>query len=274
MRNAHLALALCLGTAPLAYAAPSSAQSNASTTSTIALLRQADAAYDVSDYGSALSLYQAAYRQTQEPTILNNVARVQARLGRWQDAVDTWQRFLERMPSAPNRVQVEASIRDAQTRAEQARLEAERQRQIAVNATQPAVNATQRPAASSGSASAGAVAAPRSASVPVGAWVTVGVGGAAAVGGAVLLGLYAGAVGELQLASNCAPDGAGGFNCEPSAQAIHGRAQTMGTAGAVVLSVGGAAVVGGVVWAIVGRRTERSVSAWITPNGVVVGGRF
>ncbi|MBL8685732.1 MAG: hypothetical protein JNK05_41535 [Myxococcales bacterium] len=274
MRKPPLALALCLAAAPLAQATPSFAQTNASAPSTVSLLRQADAAYDVSDYGTALSLYQAAYRQAQEPTILNNVARVQARLGRWQDAVDTWQRFLERMPSAPNRVQVEASIRDAQLHAEQERQNAERQRQVNASVTS---NATQ---GNSGVVPRAEVA-PRDAArppipVPIGAWVTVGVGGAAMIGGGVLLGLHASAVAELQRAENCAPNGAGGFNCEPSARDIHSRAQTMGTAGAIVLSVGGAAAIGGVVWAIVGRRSESpsSVRAWITPNSVVVGGRF
>jgi tetratricopeptide (TPR) repeat protein len=256
---ARHACAAVLCAAALAVTPNASAQSAADPRAALALLRQADAAFEVSDFESALRLYQQAYQSRQDATILNNVARMQARLGRWRDAADTWRRYLERVPDAPNRAETEVAIRDAEARAASATSA------VATTNVAPTVTVSAAPATSERSVTRW----------PVGAWVMTGVGGASVIAGAVMLGLYSGAVSELQRPENCAPRAGGGFDCEPAAASIRDRASAFGTAGAVALSAGGAMVVGGLVWAFAGRTTERAaVTVSFGFDGLAVAGRF
>jgi tetratricopeptide (TPR) repeat protein len=211
-----------------------------------ALLRQADAAYDVRDFARALQLYRRAYELQRDETILFNVGRMYAALEQWADAAATWTLYLERVPTAPNRSSTEASIRDAEARmqAQRASQQSTGQQQ-SVNRVDRAVDATPPPPRTE----------PRQ-RWPLGGWVLIGVGGAVTVTGAALLGLYAGAVAELNSPSHCTARPTGGYDCDADAVDIRDRAQTFGTAGTVALTAGGAMVVGGLVWAFAGRTTE------------------
>lgn len=227
----------------------------------LVVLRQADAAYDVRDFARALQLYRHAYELQQDPTILFNVGRMYASLEQWADAAATWTLYLERVPNAPNRAATEAMIRDAE-----ARVQAQRASTTTANTnTQVAITPLPPPRVESRTR------------WPVGGWALTGVGGAATVTGAVLLGLYGAAVAELNSPANCTPRSNGvGFDCEPGAVAIRDRAQTLGTAGTITLSAGGAMLVGGLVWAFAGRTTERVpvVSVTQTSASIAVVGRF
>jgi tetratricopeptide (TPR) repeat protein len=236
-----------------AQSASNSAQNDAN-----ALLRQADAAFEVRDFARALQLFRRAYERQQDPTILYNVATMYAALEQWSDAIATWRLYLERVPDAPNRATTLASIRDAEARLRAA----------------PTTAVPTPPVVSPPLVTPRAETFATRTRWPVGAWVTTAVGGASAITGAVLLGLYASAVAELESPANCSRRTGGGFDCEPDALAIRNRAQSLGTAGAITMSVGGAALVGGLVWALAGRSSERVPIVTMSSAGITVVGSF
>jgi tetratricopeptide (TPR) repeat protein len=252
----------CALSAALAASSPAAAHAQSASTNAEsdanALLRQADAAFEVRDFARALQLFRRAYERQQDPTILYNVATMYAALEQWADAIATWRLYLERVPDAPNRPTTLASIRDAEARLRSAPTGVVPPHTVVTPpvVTPPAQTFSTRTR------------------WPVGAWVTTAVGGASAVTGAVLLGLYAGAVAELESPANCSRRTGGGFDCEPGALAIRDRAQSLGTAGAITISVGGAALVGGLVWAFAGRTSERVPVVTVSSAGITVVGSF
>jgi tetratricopeptide (TPR) repeat protein len=110
----------CALSAALAASSPAAAHAQSASTNAEsdanALLRQADAAFEVRDFARALQLFRRAYERQQDPTILYNVATMYAALEQWADAIATWRLYLERVPDAPNRPTTLASIRDAEAR--------------------------------------------------------------------------------------------------------------------------------------------------------------
>lgn len=61
---------------------------------------EAEASYQQGDYQSALAGYDQAYALTQEPLLLYNQAQCYRQLKRYQEALDTYQLFLEKAPSS------------------------------------------------------------------------------------------------------------------------------------------------------------------------------
>ncbi len=104
---------LCL----CAHAAVAEAQSGTPTGDELAelearaLFNAAIAAYDAGRYDDALDSFERAHRRSGRPELLFNVAQCYDRLRRDEDAVVAFERYLEALPDAENRAQVEARIR-------------------------------------------------------------------------------------------------------------------------------------------------------------------
>jgi hypothetical protein len=132
------------------------------------------------------------------------------------------------------------------------------------------VPAAPQPAAAAPAASATVVVQPqykprpRTMRIALG-WSTAGVGIASVAGGAILLGLAQ--------ADQAASESA---STQVDAQAFIDDANSKLTPGWVLVGVGSAAVVAGVLWAYLNVKKENAEQAWIAPsaNGLVLGGRF
>lgn len=108
--------------------------------------------------------------------------------------------------------------------------------------------------------------------IGAGPWALAGIGAAAFVGAGVLWVMHGGAMDERDGACD-----AGG--CDPSSIDADARMRDLTTATNVAISIGSAAVAGGVVWFLLGRTGGRETEggparAWVVPTGtgVAVGG--
>lgn len=120
------------------------------------------------------------------------------------------------------------------------------------------------------------VAPPPAAPSPVAPWVVVGAGGALLAGAAVFTALQADAVDSLRVRCANGDDAAtAAVECAPDATArdLHDRAELYRDLSIASLSVGAAAAVGGLVWALVAR-PSRSVTVRATRGGALVGWSF
>jgi tetratricopeptide (TPR) repeat protein len=91
--------------------------------------RHAEAAFDAGDFARALEGYRAAYAYAPEPELLYNAGQAQRNLGRWADAIVSFERYLTEERDAPDRAQVRALIQQLR-----ARLEGEPPRESALEA--------------------------------------------------------------------------------------------------------------------------------------------
>jgi tetratricopeptide (TPR) repeat protein len=111
-------LALALWQSPLASAQPNTPVVSEETSNQTKLLTQsAEAAYQVGDFSSALEDYSLSYSLSQDPQLLFFIARCQQQLRQYQDAIHSYQRFLERSPgplSEEERREVESLILEAE----------------------------------------------------------------------------------------------------------------------------------------------------------------
>jgi tetratricopeptide (TPR) repeat protein len=114
------------------------------------LFNSARDAFEAGDYETALERFQQSYQLSHRPALLFNIGTTLDRLRRDADALAAFEQYLELVPDAPNRGEIEGraavlrqSIEEAQQQeAERARIEAERQA-----AEQARIEAEQRAAA-------------------------------------------------------------------------------------------------------------------------------
>jgi len=99
-----------------------------------------------------------------------------------------------------------------------------------------------------------------------GPWITIGIGSATVVAGAVLFGLGQ----RDQSAVESAPPGSSYSTVQEEAE----RGPKRTKAGIALLSVGGAAVVGGLIWQLTGGHEEAMPELSIGPTGISLRGRF
>ncbi len=66
--------------------------------------------FDLGEYKEALESFKLAYRNFEDPTILFNIAQCERQLGHKEEAVAFYRKFLNKVPGAPNRADVEATI--------------------------------------------------------------------------------------------------------------------------------------------------------------------
>lgn len=221
------------------------------------LFREATAAFDSFDNERALGLFQRLYQLTEDPPVLVNIASVLVRLHRDQDAISAWQRFLDTNPSAGERAAVEGSIREAQTRIERERTP------IQPPPQSPTQSPVEQPPPPRPLRTAEVTERVGPGPAP---WVLLGVGAGVAASAAIpFFVVRGGAISELQR-GGCDPFTA--TVCDASLQGAYNSAQGASAASIALLSVGGAAIVGGALWGALGGRTERrtiTVSGWIDP---------
>ena len=68
-------------------------------------------AFVAGDYETALARFRQAYQLSARPGLLYNIAQTLDRLRRDQETIDALREYLDAMPGAPNRAEVEARIR-------------------------------------------------------------------------------------------------------------------------------------------------------------------
>jgi tetratricopeptide (TPR) repeat protein len=237
------------------------------------LLREGAAAFDAHDDATALALFQQAYRVSEEPTILVNIGRVFARMRRHDDAIATYERYLSRVPDAPERGAIEGLIReqrearDAPTNAARdAAVREERARQERARQEREERERRERERQSRG--------------VGAGPWVLLGVGGAIAVGS--LIPWFAirepnRQTLESRIGTDCTIV-AGVVECfdDGSPSGAYNTANADQIAFGAMLGVGLAAAATGGIWAAVAAaRTEPRVAISIDPRGsIVLAGTF
>lgn len=69
------------------------------------------AAYDVGNYSDALNYFQQAYELSERPQLLYNIGQCADRLRLDETALAAFRRYLERVPDAPNRYQVQERLK-------------------------------------------------------------------------------------------------------------------------------------------------------------------
>jgi len=252
-----LAAAITLAT----VGGPSSAEAQRSTLdeARIAQAKKAFAAgsraYQQGDFDTALRRFRQAYDLTESPDLLYNIATVSDRMRRDEDALRAYEGYLEARPASADRPHVESRIEVLRGSIE-ARREAELQAQI------EAERAAQEAAAR--------IKAERPLTHHVGPgpgpWITIGAGGAALVTGAVFVGLGQ----RDQKSVESAPPGSSFSSVETQADRAPRRTKT----GIALLGVGGAAVVGGIIWQLTGGHEETMPEVSIGPTGICVRGKF
>lgn len=226
--------------------------------------------YDDGKYAEAIVEFEAAKKLKQSPALDYNIARCQDRREHLREAIDAYERFLAGAPGDADAPDVRARIAVLRQRLDEA------ERAKAPPAPREAAP-TVVPAAT--------VALPATEPSPTRprrrlyTWI-VGGAGAALLVGSIAAGLVAhGRYGDLQ--SSCAPDGACDAATVPNAQRWIDDGKTAGRASDVLLSVGAAAVVAGVVLYFVEGRHPAERHAWLlaptlstTGAGLAIGGAW
>ncbi|KPK14819.1 MAG: hypothetical protein AMJ62_11665 [Myxococcales bacterium SG8_38] len=212
-------------------------------------------AYEDGDFEAALTSFEKAYELTGSPDLLYNIATVSDRMRLDEDALRAYEGYLEARPDSADREHVESRIEvlrasiEARKRAE---LDAE------IEARKAAVEAAAR------------IKAERPLTRYVGPgpgpWITIGAGGAALVTGAILVGL--GQRDENKVES--APPGSSYSSVEEMAE----RGPRRTKAGVALMGIGGAAVIGGIIWQLTGGHEEAMPEVSIGPTGISVRGTF
>ncbi|HET6416888.1 MAG TPA: tetratricopeptide repeat protein [Polyangiales bacterium] len=212
-------------------------------------------AYADGEFDTALASFQRAYELTGSPDLLFNVATVSDRMRRDEEALEAYEAYLQARPDSADREHVEGRI-------EVLRAAIEERRRAEIEADIEARKAAVEAAAK--------VRAERPLTQHVGPgpgpWITIGMSGAAVLGGAVLLGM--GQRNENQVTS--APPG----SSYSTFQDVADRGPRLSKAGIALLSVGGAGLVGGVIWQLTGGHEEALPEISIGPTGISVKGRF
>lgn len=155
------------------------------------LFQAGKAAYEAGSYDEALDLFEQAYARSGRPGLLFNIGQVADRLRQDEKALSAFRSYLEQVPDAENRVEVESRI---------AALErAEAQRKSAAAAAAPPVptpeqTAQQAPAAPAAEGAARTQSEEAAADEPVTKqwWFWTGVGAVVLGGTAVALALALG----------------------------------------------------------------------------------
>jgi len=212
---------------------------------------QGMAAFQARDYAAALQRFERAYTLSRSAEFLYNIGLTLERLERRDEAITALQQYLTLRPSSPQRSVVERHIADLRA---------------AIATTAPAVAPPPLPAVAPPPPPPPRVAP--AVSRPVWPWVVLGAG------------VASGAAGAVMLATATDPGSDPDVRSEAQYVDATGALETRRIVAGVLLGVGGAAVVAGVVGAFVGGATRESAAprafVWPTAGGGVAGlsGRF
>lgn len=252
-------LALMMALALWGPASRAFAQSASSRSGRLAEAKKAFAAgsraYDDGEFTKALRYFRKAHRLTGSPDLLYNIATVSDRLRRDEEALDAYVGYLEARPRSSDREHVEGRIKVLR-----ASIEARRQAELeaALSAKRAAAEAEakvkrERPLT-------------RYVGPGPGPWITIGAGSAAIVTGSVFLGL---GVRDINRVEDAAPQ----TSFADVSDAMN-RGPRRSRVGVSLLGIGAGAVLGGVIWRLIGGREEEVPEISIGPTGVAVSGKF
>jgi len=230
------------------------------------IFKDGERAFAEKRYPDALKAFEEAYLLDPVPVLLYNIGRAHEELGHFEEAGRFFQRYLDRVPDAADRAQVEQrlallrSAAAAQADAERARADAEKARAEADRARADAELARQDdpPKAVADETTVESDNAM--------AWTLVGAGGAVLATGVVLLSL---ASGDAAAAGDLEPTRAGlaRFND------LKDESGTLEVVGWVGLGVGAAAAGAGLAMLFM-HKAPPTVTIAPGPGGLVVGGHF
>lgn len=264
------ALVVACAIAPTAHAQTSGRDAEAR-----ALFQAGQVAFEEGRYENALEYFRRSYELSQRPELLYNIGSAADRLRLDADALRAFEQYLELRPDAPNRAELEGRIAVlrravAAAGATTATTTAATTTTATTTDTPPDQAETQAvattstvggPSAPAGEADAGPGPMP---------WIVLGAGAAVAVTGVILIGVAAGDVAAVENA----PQGSSWSDVS----AAYDRSEPLSIAGAVLIGVGGAAMIGGLVWGVVGGSSSSSeqpqAELTIGPGSVGVRGRF
>ena len=225
--------------------------------------------YNRADYEEALKQFHKAFKHSGKATLFHNIARCNESLGKHEEAVKFYERYLkEGKPADPAVI----SARIANLRRLIAKKNASKPRPASrpvKPASQPAKDPGKKPVV----VPVPLPPAPQGRPLRTAGWVLVGVGGASLVAGFVLGGMAADMAGTLEKKNkDQVTDYADVKDDEDT-----GRGYETGQI--LALAVGGAAAAAGVVLLILDARKQRKERrAWLTPaftpGGAVVTGGF
>ncbi|MFW2387849.1 MAG: hypothetical protein ACN4G0_05910 [Polyangiales bacterium] len=252
-------LILTLTFASFSTSALGQAQSSKSREARIAEAKEAFAsgtrAYGEGEFETALASFQRAYELTGSPDLLYNIATVSDRMRRDEDALAAYEGYLEARPESADgehvrsRIEVLRAAIEAKSRA---KIDAE------IEARKAAVEAAAR------------VKAERPLTEYVGPgpgpWITIGVGAAALAAGAVFVGL---GQRDQKKVENADPG-----SSYSMVEDMVDRGPKRTKAGVALMAVGGAGVIGGVIWQLTGGHEEKLPEVSIGPTGISVKGTF
>ena len=240
-------LVLCALWMPGAGSAQPRREDDSARARAVQLLNESSVAYREGRFGEAAAMLEEAYALHAEPILLYNWARALEADGQLDEAAAAYRQFLEVAPeadqAAPSRRRLEVlegliAARDAPAVVEP----------VVVEAPDPVIAAPPPPAADT--------TAP---------WVTFALSTAVAATGAILVVVAVGRYGDAERASMI------------DYAAIESEAFTLRDVGAVLLGIGGAAMIGTGIWAIVASTStgpSESVALRVSPLGLQLDGTF
>jgi len=246
-----------------------------------ALYEAGELAYQRGRFENALEHFSRAYKLSQRPELLYNIGSAADRLRLDEQALDAFLKYLEALPEAPNRAEVQSRIKVLQktsrrqiedTASEAAAVEKEarpepesaepeptgEEVERVVEPVAPAEEPRIEPVAPEVEGAAGQGALP---------WIVAGTGVALGGAGAVLFIVGQGKISDVEGAER----GSRWEDYEADAD----TGPTLANTGVVLIGVGAAALATGVAWlAVGGGKGGERVAVAVTPSGVTARGRF
>jgi tetratricopeptide (TPR) repeat protein len=227
---AVLAFGLLLLWASTALAAPKGKNHDRA----VRLVVQSQEHYEAGRFREAIQLLEEAYGLEQSPTILYNLARAYEGVGESEQALDAYEKYVEKEPKASDRGAVEKRIETLKQQiAERKKLAEERDAEA--NRAAEARKATEREKAKRKNAPP--VERRKPSVVP---WIVAGVG-VAVVGGGVFLGIR----------SRARHDEAVDERTAQESKSLNDSAKSMATAANVCFVAGGILTAAGITWAVI-----------------------
>lgn len=218
------------------------------------LFEAARASYAAGKYEDALKYFQQAYDLSQRAALLYNIGQAADRLHEDQRTIEAFRLYLERVPDAPNRAEVEGRLRSLERVVELEAAETEQRRtETTATDTNAEAETTPGPAAATAPTSDGPGIAP---------WLVVGTGSAVLVGGVVLGLIGAGQISDVENAKRDS------MYSDFESKADSGP--TLATTGVVLMSLGAVGVAAGLVWMF--SASDDSAQVAIGPTSVLFTG--
>lgn len=259
MRTWMLSALLLLG-GVAGVSAQEAAPSNSSDEVARGLFQAGRASYDAGNYEDALKYFQQAYDLSQRTELLYNLGQAADRLHRDAKTIEVFRLYLERVPDAPNRAEIEGRLRALERIVA---LEAAGAQQRDQDSAPPVTPAAQ-PETAPTDTNNPVAAQDESASPGIAPWLVIGGSGALLVTGVVLTIIGTGQISDVENAPM------------PSDwSAFSGRADSgpvLATTGVVLMTLGAAGAAVGVMWLLGSSDDQAGTTVAIGPGSIVMAG--